>query len=127
MNSAKRILVVEDEEVIRTICERVLSRMGYETFLAGGIREAAAQIKGLDRLDMLITDMRLPDGDGVDAILLIRQKHPEAKVLIMTGSPNPGDRKGRLQEVGLTQEDVLPKPFEIKKLESTVREYLEGR
>lgn len=127
MNSAKRILIVEDEQVIRAICERVLSRMGYETFFAGGIGEAAAQIKDLDRLDMLITDMRLPDGDGVDAIILVRQKHPAAKVLIMTGSPHPGERKGRLQEVGLTREDILPKPFEIKTLEATVRGYLEER
>lgn len=119
MNNAKRILVVEDEEAIRNICKRILTPMGYELVFAAGVAEAAEKVESLDRIDMLITDMRLPDGIGTEAIVTLRKKHPAAKVMIMTGSPNPG--------AGFTEEVVLAKPFEMKDLEAAVRRHLEGK
>lgn len=125
MSGAKKILVVEDEAVIRSICRRILAPLKHDAVFASGIREAAEKIDSSHRFDLLITDMRLPDGDGLEAISLFRERNARAAILIMTGSPNPGARADRLQEAGLDEKDILAKPFEIKDFESLVRRKLE--
>ena len=124
MNS-KRILVVDDEVVIRTLCKRLLTKMGHDIAFAGGAKEAMEKIKSLDNLDLLVTDIKLPDGDGIQVIRGFRKKYPSTRVLIVTGSPSPEARPEELKEMGLSTEDVLFKPFEIMEFESTICRCLE--
>lgn len=123
---AKKILVVEDEKSIRLICKRLLARMGHAAIFAGTVKEAVETISILKRLDFLVTDMRLPDGDGVEVIQRLRRKFPSAKILIVTGSPIPEFRLERLYEMGFTEESVLPKPFEIDQFNAAIRRCIEG-
>lgn len=123
---AKKILIVEDEKSIRLICKRLLARMGHPAIFAATVREAVETICGLKRVDSLVTDIRLPDGDGVEVIQRLRREFPSAKVLIITGSPIPEFRLDRLFDMGLAEDDVLPKPFEISQFNAAIRKRLEG-
>lgn len=127
MKNSRKILIVEDEKVIQALCKRILIKMKYELVFAGGAQEASARIQESDDLDLLVTDMMLPDGDGIGVILRFREKYPRTKVLIITGSPTPESTLEPLKEMGFSKEDVLCKPFEIKEFESAVRKCLEER
>lgn len=122
----KAILIVEDEGSIRRIFKRLLAKMGHATVFASDVRNAMEKLAGLKHVDLLVTDMRLPDGDGVEVIQRTREKFPAVKVLVITGSPLPGSRLERLHDLGFGDEDVLPKPFEICQFVTTVQKCLDG-
>lgn len=125
MKKPKKILIVEDEEVIRRLCRRILAQNGYELVFACDVKEAREKIGDADPYELLIADMKLPDGSGLEVIRHFRETHARARVLIVTGSLTPEDRGGRLSEWGFTKKDFLFKPFKIKDFESAVREHLE--
>lgn len=122
-----RILLVDDEEVIRALCGRILTRMDCDVVLAGGVKEAMETMSVSDDLGLLITDMNLPDGDGTEVIGRFREKHPLMKVLVITGSISPGTGLERLSELGLSKKDCLRKPFGLAQFESAVRSCVGAR
>lgn len=123
----KVIFIVEDEGSIRLICKRLLARMGHAAIFAKDVLDATQKLSDMKRVDLLVTDMRLPDGDGVEVIAKLLQKFPSAKVLVITGSPVPELRLGRLYEMGFRERDILPKPFEIGQFIAGVRRCLEAQ
>lgn len=116
----KKILIVEDEEVIRRLCGRLLSKTERQLILVESVGEAFEVIKE-NQLDLLVTDLRLPDGHGVDVIKCFKAKFPEKKAIIITGSPTPEDRLSQIE--GLDVECIF-KPFEPPVLEAAVRKAL---
>lgn len=116
-----RILIVDDEPVIRNLFTRVLSPCGYVAVLAEGVREANLAIHN-DAFDLLITDLSLQDGSGVDVVRMFREKDGNAPVLIVTGSLTAGARQQMLQ--GLSNCYCLMKPVEVRELKSVVAELL---
>ncbi|MBI4386188.1 MAG: response regulator [Elusimicrobia bacterium] len=122
----KVIFIVEDEGSIRMICKRLLAQMGHAAVFAKDVQDATQKLADMKRVDLLVTDMRLPDGDGVEVIAKLRQKFSSAKVLVITGSPVPEFRLERLYEMGFRERDVLPKPFEIGQFIAEVQRCLEG-
>ena len=108
----KKILVVEDEFIIQTLFRRLLKAPAYEFTMASTVREG---LEALDKgflPDLLISDLRLPDGYGTDVILRFHKLRPEAPVIIMTGSPTPESRLADLD--GIRVEATVNKPFEIE-------------
>src|SRR5262245_1092799 len=85
------ILVVEDEAVIRKVLDRFLTKLGYRLCLAASLREASENLNAF-QADLLITDLRLPDGDGVEMVRRFEQAFPNAKSIIITGAPPPEER-----------------------------------
>jgi len=118
--SPKKILIVEDEEVIRRLCGRLLSKAGRELLLVETVQEAFDAIKN-NEWDLLVTDLRLPDGHGVDVILRFKEKFPDRKALIITGSPTPEDRLSQIESLYV---ECIFKPFEPPVLEAAVRKAL---
>ena len=118
--SPKKILIVEDEEVIRRLCGRLLSKAGRELILVETVQEAFDTIKN-NELDLLVTDLRLPDGHGIDVIKRFKEKFPEKNAIIITGSPTPEDRLHQIEELNI---ECIFKPFEPPVLEAAVRKAL---
>lgn len=82
------VLVVEDEEWVRRgILKRIsmLEHLAHVSGEAGTCQEALAYTRGEDRLDLLLTDIRLPDGSGFDIIFPLKARYPELKVVIISG------------------------------------------
>jgi CheY-like chemotaxis protein len=79
-----RILYVEDHAETRELMERLLRHNGHQVFTAGGATDAIA-IAGREPLDLLITDIGLPDGDGCELLIELRKNRPALRAVAVTG------------------------------------------
>jgi two-component system cell cycle sensor histidine kinase/response regulator CckA len=80
-----RVLIVDDEPPILRFAERVLRKGGYETSIATGAAEALALQPAEPALDLLVTDLVMPDMDGDELARRLCQRLPDLKVLYLTG------------------------------------------
>ncbi len=120
---AATVLVVEDEASVRTLIHRKLSEAGYVVFVASGGNEAlrlAREHRG--ELDLLITDVVMPDLGGRELAEQLRREHPALKVLFLSGYTDD-----MVLRHGLAQAEVafLQKPFTMSALLAKVRAELE--
>ena len=103
MDDAPRIrtvLLCEDEPLIRMVMVEILHDLGIRVIEAGTVREALAVLDS--DIDMLISDVRLPDGSGIELAEQVRQKHPDMPVVFATGHN---------MEPPIDNSIVLAKPF----------------
>lgn len=115
------ILIVEDENIVSSLYRRLLTPLGYAPVFAASVAEAVKVLEGLANLDLLVTDICLPDGDGTEVIRRVRKKFPSAGVLVITGLP-PGEISSEAAaELKLLEEDIMFKPVDIALLEKEVR------
>jgi two-component system cell cycle sensor histidine kinase/response regulator CckA len=85
----RRVLVVDDEEAVRTFVARTLTRAGFQTYLATGGREAIEVASATGPFDLIITDLVMPEMAGNQVVRTLRKRWPDLKVLYLTGY---GDR-----------------------------------
>jgi two-component system response regulator PilR (NtrC family) len=83
MSRALRLLVVDDEEVIRDVLQTLLERQGYDVMTAADAAEALAQFDA-DPFDIVLLDLMLPDRPGLEVLRAIRSRDPDAVVVIVT-------------------------------------------
>lgn len=103
----KRVLVVDDEEIVRQSCERALTDAGYAVRTAGSGREALRACRA-EPFDVMLTDLRMPDMDGIEVIRAVAKEFPEVRVVIITGYPS---RESAEQAAKLGIFDYLEKPL----------------
>ena len=102
-----KILVVDDEPIIIRSCEIVLKSEGYKVEGVLGGKEAILKMEQND-YDLVFTDLKMPEVDGITLIRWIKQKRPGTGIVIITGYPSQETIKDAL-EVGII--DYVPKPF----------------
>ena len=107
MTNRIRVLVVDDEEVVRLGYRRVLSADGFRVMAAGDGREAL-DLMGGDRFDVVLMDMRMPGMDGIELLRAIKDQWPESEVVVVTGYPSIETAK---EAVKLGAYDYLAKPL----------------
>jgi DNA-binding response OmpR family regulator len=116
-----RVLVVEDEADLLTTYERLLRRHGYEvitaTSRAAGLDVVRASKEG-HRLDLVISDLRLPDGDGLDVVRAARGESDPPAVFVISGYPSDESRRAA-GAAGATA--FFAKPFTAASLLAAVR------
>ncbi|MCC7071660.1 MAG: response regulator [Deltaproteobacteria bacterium] len=112
----KVILLVEDEAVVRRTVRRLLEGAGFAVVEAHSLESARAALdKHGARIDALVTDLRLPDGNGTSILKLLATRHPGMPALAMSGFVEESDREL------LGAVELLPKPFSSKDLVARVR------
>jgi DNA-binding NarL/FixJ family response regulator len=95
MDEAIRVLVVEDQPIVREAIAAEFDReLGFDVRQAGSLADARALIGDVD---IVITDLGLPDGDGASLIGQIKATSPMAKVLVLTSSIDPSDAERALE------------------------------
>ena len=114
------ILVVEDEDAVRTLVERVLAAEGYAVDTAADGSSAYACLQQR-RYDLVLLDVHLPGMSGIQLFEHCRRTNPGAAVLIMTGNPDVGDAVNTLKRGAF---DYLVKPLPMETLRRRVREAL---
>jgi DNA-binding response OmpR family regulator len=119
------ILVVEDEAGVRQVATRALERAGYRVLGANSLAQAAAVTRSTSGpIDLLITDLILPDGSGGDVARLLTELRPQLRVLYVSGyTDDPELRRG----ISESEVEFLSKPFAPSGLVSRVREVLVRR
>jgi len=107
MSDNMKILVVDDEPIIIKSCETVLKSEGYnvESTLSG--KDAILKMEQMP-FDLVITDLKMPEVDGITLIRWIKQNRPDTGIIIITGYPSQDTIKDAL-EIGII--DYVPKPF----------------
>ena len=122
MNDARKptALVIDDEPDIRELLSLTLGRMGLETALAADVASARRQLAGGD-FDICLTDMRLPDGNGLDLVDWIQKNAPGTPVAVITAH---GNVETAVQALKLGAFDFLSKPLDLQNLRSIVENAL---
>jgi len=120
----ERILVVEDEVAVRVAIERILRDLGYTVVTAGNGRQALLELDRSGGIDLVLTDVVMPDGmSGVALADAARKRRPSPKVLFMSGYPT-GTPSGAL--LPDPAEPLLTKPFRPADVARRVRAALDG-
>jgi len=119
----ERILVVDDEELVRMVTKAVLAYRGYEVVEAEDGEDAVAKYAAAPTsFDLVLMDMHMPRLNGHDALLRIRQLNPAAKAIMLSGGlPDAEGGIGQMEKVAF-----LHKPFENQELVRLVRELLDS-
>ena len=110
-DDAAHLLIVDDDNRIRTLLSRFLAEQGYRVSLAASATEARGRLRGLD-FDLLILDVMMPGESGFDLAQAIRQTS-QVPILMLTARAESGDRIHGLE---LGADDYLAKPFEPREL-----------
>ena len=117
------ILLVEDEDMVRAVAERALTRQGY-TVLTAENGEIALEVMAKNgRPDLLITDVVMPTMDGPTMVRHARDKYPDLPIVFMSGYAEEQLRKS----IDLDNVEFLPKPFSVQQLAEAARDVLAGR
>jgi len=117
----KRVLVVEDEEKLRRVIELQLTSAGFDVDKAATAEEG---IKVVDRADLVLTDLRLPNMDGLQLLGLIRRQNSQVPVVVMTAY---GSIETAVESMKAGATDFLLKPFSLDHLMQVVNKALEVR
>ena len=118
--SKNQVLIVDDEPDIRELLELTLGRMNLETRSAENLKEAHELLTQF-KFDLCLTDMRLPDGNGIDLVRHIQSKHPSLPVAVITAHGNMETAVTALKAGAF---DFVSKPLDINDLRNIVRSAL---
>ncbi len=113
-----KILLVEDEAMVRAVAERALARKGYEVLTAGHGEEALEILERLpEGVDLLISDVVMPTMDGPTLVQHARKTFPDLKIIFMSGYAEEQLRKS----IDVPDVAFLAKPFSVQELSDKVR------
>ena len=118
-----RVLVVDDEEVIRDVLGTLLTREGYEVTAAATAGEAVALFEA-EPYDVVLLDLMLPDRPGLEVLRDIRQRDPDAVVVIVTAYSSI---EGAIEAMRQGAFHYIPKPFQNEEVLLTLRKGAEAR
>jgi two-component system response regulator PilR (NtrC family) len=116
LSEATQILVVDDEPDLRTLYELTLLREGYAVQAAGDLAQARALLEG-QNFDLVITDMRLPDGSGVDLLRHLRAQQRSERCIVITAY---GSAENAVESLKAGAFDYLTKPVDLRQFRSVV-------
>ena len=117
-----RILIAEDDDVIRELAVRALSEDGHElTVTANGAAALVALGRQGGAFDLLLTDVKMPKVDGIALALEAGRLHPDIAIMLMTGY---ADQRERAHSLDALVHDVITKPFTVDQIKGAVREAL---
>jgi DNA-binding response OmpR family regulator len=121
----KRILLVDDDDLSRGAVHKMLERSGYSVFSTGTGQEALAHYRK-ETPDLVITDLIMPEVDGLEIIQELRRRNPTVRILAISG----GGRVDAEEYLSVARKfgaaEVLSKPFTGQELKQAVEAALSG-
>jgi DNA-binding response OmpR family regulator len=113
-----RVLVVDDDEAVRTMVQEGLQRDGFEVVAASNVSDALKHI-ATEKFDALLSDLHMPlPGDGFTLVSAMRHTHPDALTVVLSGYPALSEAMAAI----LSQADeILVKPFQISAIKELIR------
>lgn len=119
-DNTKWILIADDEPAVRDFVERALNYAGYAvTAVADG--NAALAALGRQKYDLLLTDIVMPELDGIALSLKVSKDYPDTRILMMTGFSN---QKERAHGLDFLAHEVITKPFTLEEITRRVESAL---
>ncbi|MFZ1998816.1 MAG: response regulator [Candidatus Sulfotelmatobacter sp.] len=122
--TAHKVLLVDDDNAVREMMTATLEHKGFEVVAAANVSEALRFIT-TQNFDVLITDLHMPNpGDGFTVVSAMRHSQPHALTLLVSGYP---DVQSAMDTILLEADEVIVKPFEVKRLPELIREKMLAR
>jgi CheY-like chemotaxis protein len=119
--NGEQILLVEDTAEVREVTEEVLREAGYAVTAVGCARDALTLIRGNESIDLLLTDIGLPDMSGRKLVEIARSWRPSLPILFMTGYEEDPSAARQFTELGTA---LIQKPFEVTHLLNQIHKQL---
>jgi CheY-like chemotaxis protein len=117
-----RVLVVDDDEGVRCVAAAIVEELGFKVLSAATGREALQILAADPRIDLLLTDIVMPEMTGVELARQVRERYPDLPILFASGYADV-----RTFGEELETETVLKKPFRIAEVAARLREVIEQR
>ncbi len=117
------ILIVDDEKSMRDLLSIMLRKQGYTVLTAEG-GEQAKRIVTEETVDLVISDIAMPDGDGIDLLRYVKQSSPSTAVIMITAYASP---KTAVESLKLGAIDYITKPFDVEEIRLVVRQAFDRR
>ena len=111
-----KILIIDDEKTITTLLTMTLSSVGYATSCAKSGKEGLKRLAEED-IDLIISDICMPEMDGLQLLRIVRQQYPDIGVIIITGNPGHYQPEDIIRAGAI---DLVGKPFNLKDLLSII-------
>ncbi len=123
MDKKPRILVVDDDETIRTTMKVILQDEGYTVDLAATGKEAIQKTQE-NAYNLALLDIRLPDIEGVELLKLLKDNVPRTRKIMVTGYPS---MQNAITALNKNADAYLLKPVDVEKLLKTVKDQLQAQ
>ena len=120
MGENARIIIIDDDESIRQVLKTILEEEGYTVDTADTGKEAILKTNE-KAYNLALIDMRLPDIEGIDLILKIKDTTPRMRKIIVTGYPTI---QNAMEAVNRQADAFILKPFDVERVLQTIREQL---
>ena len=120
MAEKNKILVVDDEDALRTVLSGELISEGYEVRTASDGDEAMSGLQK-EPFDLVLLDIRMPRVSGFEVLKYVKEKHPKTKVVMLTAF---ADLKNAIESKKLGAEDFISKPYDLVDLLTTIERVL---
>ena len=120
MADKSRVLVVDDEEALRTVLSSELASEGYQVETASDGDEAITSVQK-NSFDLVLLDIKMPKVDGFEVLKFIKKGFPKMKVIMLTGF---ADLKNAIESKKLGAEDFVSKPYDLVDLLTTIERVL---
>jgi DNA-binding NtrC family response regulator len=85
-----KVLIIDDEEKLRILLSKIISLEGFEVLQAGDSKKGLQKLENAD-VDVVICDVKLPDGSGVELSKIIKEKYPAVEIILLTAYGNIPD------------------------------------
>ena len=121
-----KILVVDDEVTVREMVGEMLTRGGYEVVMAANGLEAMRRLKEQE-FAVIVTDIVMPEQEGLETVLAVRKEHPQTKVIAISGGGRYGASDYLETATFFGADRVFGKPISWQELLAAVEELLAER
>jgi two-component system response regulator HydG len=119
-----RLLLVDDDEAAARLLGEVLERESYRVEIAFTVKDALAALNQRGPFDAVLTDLRMPGSSGLDLLRDVRERQPDALVIVLTAF---GDAEVTAEAIGAGAYDFISKPYDIGALRTTLARALDRR
>jgi len=120
MTHSYKLLVVDDEDALRTVLSSELQSEGYSVDSASDGDEAITMLQN-KAFDLILLDIKMPRVDGFEVLRFVKEQFPQTKVIMLTGF---ADLKNAIESKKLGAEDFVSKPYDLVDLLSTIERVL---
>jgi DNA-binding NtrC family response regulator len=120
MSEKSKILVVDDEDALRTVLSGELVSEGYDVRTAGDGDDAISNLQK-ESFDLVLLDIKMPRMNGFEVLKFIKEKYPRTRVVMLTGF---ADLKNAIESKKLGAEDFVSKPYDLVDLLTTIERVL---
>jgi DNA-binding response OmpR family regulator len=115
-----KILVIDDDDQVRGLVSKILVGDGHEVIVAAGGAEGVSLFRS-EQPQIVITDIIMPDQEGIETILTLRREQPQVKIIAISGGGQIGETDVLRMAQLLGADEVIAKPFRPEDLRRKVR------